>query len=53
MGRGRQSSLSYYEAGGANPMSRSAEELSRTYYREMVVQLLGIKDPKLLARLAR
>ena len=31
----------------------SAEEQCRAFYREMVVQRLGIKDLKLLARLAR
>ena len=34
-------------------MSNTAEERCRAYYRQMVVQMLGIKDPKLLARLAR
>ena len=37
----------------SSTVSCSAEELSRAFYREMVVQRLGIKDPKLLARLAR
>ena len=32
-------------------MSELAEQRSKAYYRDLVVQLLGIKDPKLLERL--
>ena len=32
-------------------MSELVEQRSKAYYRDMVMQLLGVKDPKLLERL--
>ena len=32
-------------------MSELAEERSKAYYRDLVMRVLGVKDPKLLERL--
>ena len=32
-------------------MSELAEQRSKAYYKDVVIKTLGIKDPKLLARL--